>query len=133
MEFLIIIAVVAVLVAISSNNTAERKRKAKQAYLDSLNKLKKNPTNADHRQKTLELGRHYSNLMRDSKGQTIFDEVALMNDLNAACAGAPQASPAPTPTGDIEERLAKLQSLKEKGLIDDTDYKQRKQELMAEI
>jgi hypothetical protein len=132
MEFLIIIAVVVVIIAISSNNNAERKRKAKLAYLDSLNKLKKSPTNADLRQKTLELGRHYSNLMRDSKGQTVFDEVALMNDLNAACAGA-LVTTAPTPAGDIEERLAKLQSLKEKGLIDDSDYKQRKQELMAQI
>jgi hypothetical protein len=70
--------------------------------------------------------------MRDSKGQTVFDEVALMNDLNAACAGA-LVSATPTPAGDIEERLAKLQSLKEKGLIDDSDYKQRKQELMAQI
>src|SRR5713101_238931 len=66
--------------------------KAKHDYQDSLSKLKAVPANADLRQKTLHLGRIYSNLTRKKKGVTLFDEVALMNDINAACAGAAMAS-----------------------------------------
>src|SRR5215217_2106412 len=61
---------------------------ARDAYRSSLSRLKKNPTNAELRGQTLELGRKYSNLTRNRKGVTIFDEVALKNDIDAACAGA---------------------------------------------
>jgi len=64
------------------------KETAKRNYKTSLEKLKRDPNNPDLREKTLELGRYYSNLMRDRKGHTIFDEVALANDINAACARA---------------------------------------------
>ena len=64
------------------------KTKARKAYQASLTLLKTDPRNADLRQQTLALGRAYSNLMRDKKGRTVFDEVALMNDINAACSGA---------------------------------------------
>jgi hypothetical protein len=62
--------------------------KAKRDYDESLRKLKQSPNNPDLRQQSLQLGRQYSDLARDSHGRTIFDEVALMNDINAACAGA---------------------------------------------
>ncbi len=62
--------------------------KARQAYLAYLSKLKQSPTNPDIKQHTLALGRYYSDLTRDNQGHTIFDEIALMNDINAACAAA---------------------------------------------
>jgi hypothetical protein len=68
-----------------SNAKLSKLNNAKKSCIDSLKDLKKDPANSDLRQKTLALGRAYSNLARDSKGQTIFDEVALLNDLNAAC------------------------------------------------
>ena len=61
---------------------------AKKSYEESLSELTLAPTNPELKQRTLALGRTYSNLTRDQKGQTIFDEVALMNDINAACAAA---------------------------------------------
>jgi len=57
-------------------------------YRASLEKLKHDPNNPNLRQATLALGRIYSEAMRDSKGRTIFDEIALKNDIDAACAGA---------------------------------------------
>ncbi|MCI5168059.1 MAG: hypothetical protein D3903_18725 [Candidatus Electrothrix sp. GM3_4] len=60
--------------------------------------------------------------MRDKEGNTLFDEVTLMNDINAACA-----------SNNIEALLHKLQKLKSKNLIDDKDYQKRKGELMAQI
>lgn len=120
--------------AIASAKAAEkRKEEARQQYQQSLSALKKDPGNADLRQKTLALGRVYSNLLRDKKGNTLFDEVALMNDINAACAATQHAISNQMSSEELENRLRKLQDLKAKGLIDDADYQKRKSELMAQI
>lgn len=116
----------------------EKKRKAlaKSNYKESLETLKNNPANADLRQKTLKLGRVYSNLMRNSKGNTVFDEVALMNDINAACAATHQLIESQNSTymqASIEDRLRNLLSLKEMGLIDEDEFIRRKQEIIASI
>ena len=50
--------------------------RARQAYHRSLSELKQEPANPDLKQRTLTLGRAYSSLTRDSKGRTLFDEVA---------------------------------------------------------
>lgn len=110
---------------------------AKQAYLEALSILKSDPTNADHKQRTLALGRAYSNLTRDKKGNTIFDEVALMNDINAACAAA-SVSPerqltVAAQTKSIEERLNTLGQLRDKGLIEHSEYDKRRAEILGSI
>lgn len=63
-------------------------RIAKRAYELALNELRSNPNSPDIRQTTLRLGREYSALTREHKNVTIFDEIALKNDIDAACAGA---------------------------------------------
>lgn len=68
--------------------TIEDRKKAKQEYENALLKLKDDPNNPDLRLETLRLGRLYSDLTRDAKGRSLFDEVAMMNDINAACARA---------------------------------------------
>lgn len=128
-----VVAVVAVLYAWASEKA---KKEALQAYQQSLANLKANPRNADLRQRTLALGRAYSSLMRDKKGQTVFDEVALMNDINAACAGASEFlidNPAIAAPDDIEARLEKLLSLKNRNLIDDSEYSARRKEILESI
>jgi len=111
---------------------------AKELYLESLAKLKLAPTDADLKQRTLALGRAYSNLTRDKKGNTLFDEVALMNDINAACAAASVsqlavASSSMSPKQNIEERLKTLSGLKEKGLIERSEYEKRRSEILGSI
>lgn len=122
----------------SGMKQAKELEAAKQRYLDSLSKLKSNPTNADLKQRTLAFGRAYSNLTRDKKGNTVFDEVALMNDINAACAAASvntalAQSVSLTPTKTIEERLRTLAELKEKGLIESSEHEKRRIEILADI
>jgi type II secretory pathway pseudopilin PulG len=116
---------------------AQELENARIAYQTSLAQLKQNPTNADLKQTTLALGRIYSNLTRDKEGLTTFDEVALMNDINAACASATVASnpnqPASEPRQTIEERLARLTELKAKGLIDEAEYNARRQKIIDEV
>lgn len=114
----------------------KRKAKALEAYRKFLTRLKADPRNADLRQHTLALGRIYSNLMRDNKGQTVFDEVALMNDINAACAGASEVrvkTPAISSSDNVDARLEKLLSLKNRNLIDESEYTARRKEILRSI
>lgn len=112
------------------------KTEAREAYQQALAMLKADPRNPDLRQQTLALGRAYSNLMRDKKGQTIFDEVALMNDINAACAGAATHGLSNTensPFNEIETRLEKLSMLKTRGLIYEAEYSTCRKEILEQI
>jgi hypothetical protein len=107
---------------------------AKNAYFVALRSLKANPTNPDLRERTLELGRKYSNLTRNKSGVTVYDEVALSNDINAACAGAATiVGNASAPSQTIESRLQKLADLKSKGLIDDQEYAARRTKILDEV
>jgi hypothetical protein len=136
------VVVIGLLAAMGKNQKAEEARKAYQA---SLADLKSDPTNAGLRQVTLELGRKYSNLTRNGKGVALFDEVALMNDLNAAAGGTmaianpsgpalvPKATGAVPGGGSVEARLEQLSRLKEKGLIDDVEFRDRRAHILGEL
>ncbi|HYC78446.1 MAG TPA: SHOCT domain-containing protein [Planctomycetota bacterium] len=123
---------IAVFVAVAQ---AREKERARRAYQRSLEQLRRDPTNARLRTLTLELGRVYSNLMRDKKGHTTFDEVALMNDIGAACAAAAvvRAPERPMARLSVEERLRKLQSLVDQGMIDQDDFRRRKEAILDEV
>jgi hypothetical protein len=71
----------------------------RKLYEQALTELKTDPKNEILRQKTLELGMQYSLLTQERKGVTVFDEAALMNDINAASAGT-AVSAQPTPKAD---------------------------------
>jgi hypothetical protein len=79
---------------------------AKKAYFAALERLKRDPHNPDLREEALARGRAYAGVSKGlaSAGVTVFDEVALMNDINAACAraGMPQA-PAPQPAAPVAQ------------------------------
>jgi hypothetical protein len=137
--FAILLLLAIVLIAINAgkgvNKKAQALAAARDAYHNSLTNLKANPTDPNLRQLTLGLGRNYSNLTRNKKGVTIFDEVALSNDISAACAGATNVSEnnIAKPDQTIELRLEKLADLKVKGLIDDTEYAARREKILDEV
>ena len=137
MELLIAIIVLVIGIAIYSGiQKGNAINAAKKAYLHSLAELKRAPTNPEIKQHTLALGRTYSNLTRDKKGNTLFDEVALMNDINAACAAAAViSSTANTPSLIVtaEDRLRTLADLKAKGLIDEAEFSKRRSEILSSI
>ncbi len=104
---------------------------SQEDYFDSLEKLKSDSTNADLKQNTLQLGRKYSEITRKFEGDgkvTIYDEIALMNDINAACAGSN-----PISSQTVEERLTKLSELKDKNLISVDEHEARRQRILDEI
>jgi hypothetical protein len=132
----IILIVVIFFVASQKRNALEQ---ASAAYQDSLRELKTKPTNADLKQQTLALGRQYSNLTRNRRGVTVYDEMALMNDINAATASATHApsasstpSAAPKPVS-IEDRLKQLDALKTKGLLSDEEFTTRRQKILEDL
>ena len=104
-------------------------------YRQSLEILKQQPNNPELRQRALEWGRHYSNLTRDNRGVTVYDEVALANDINAACAGGvDSARAAPTmEIRSIEHRLEQLKALFDKGAIGEQEYNERRSRLLDEV
>lgn len=99
-----------------------------KAYQESLERLKGDPNNPELRQLALQLGRVYSNLTRDKKGVTVYDEVALKNDIDAACAGVVSVQ-----NRSIEDRLAKLQQLHAAGHISDDEYHRRRQSILEDV
>lgn len=126
--------------AVYAGGEKERRlREAEEAYRNSLAKLKTQPTNPDLKQATLALGRAYSNLTRDSKGVSLFDEVALSNDISAACAAAMVQQiahahvPAPSSAATPEFRLTRLADLKSRGLISDDEYSAERRRILSEI
>ncbi|MBW8892018.1 MAG: hypothetical protein JF617_07610 [Burkholderiales bacterium] len=137
MEVVIGIIVIVVAAAIWSGIQKQKAlERAKKAYLEALAQLKGSPTNADLKQHTLALGRAYSHLTRDKKGVSLFDEIALMNDINAACAAASVVSAKPSGHSagpSIEARLRTLTDLKDKGLVAPAEYESRRNEILGSI
>lgn len=143
-SFGVIIIVVVVIGLFAALGKSQKSEEARKAYQASLAELKSDPTNAELRQTTLELGRKYSNLTRNGKGVALFDEVALMNDLNAAAGGTMAIASLSVPTvsraavavpgeGSVEARLEQLSRLKDKGLIDDAEYRERRTHILEEL
>jgi hypothetical protein len=79
----------------------------KAAYERSLARLKEDPTNPELKQRTLVLGRTYSNLTRNKKGIAVYDEGALSNDISAACAAVSVPSSSAV-TSFPEDHLSQL-------------------------
>jgi hypothetical protein len=109
---------------------------AKNKYQNALDSLKNDPVNPDIKQKTLQSGRDFAEITRQfqgTNGVTLFDEVALMNDINAACAGATVSTSKVAVADTVEARLAKLFELKVKSLITEEEHKIRRQKILDEI
>lgn len=116
-----------------AERTAKELKDAHETYRRCLANLKNNPTDPELRERTLEWGRHYSNLTRQRQGVTIFDEVALSNDIAAACAAAGRFAGAANSEKTLETRLRKLDELHASGTINDEEYRQRRGQILAEI
>lgn len=92
-------------------------------YHQALAELKQSPTDPDLRERALALGRSYAaqqralarRRRRKSPG-VLFSEIALMNDINAACVRA--AAPVPSPA----EEIAALAALCRDGVLTTDEF-----------
>ena len=131
---MIAIVVVAVSYAYSEADKQQKaQQKAHEAFHASLESLKAAPTDPDLKEETLRLGREYSNLTRDEEGVALFDEVALMNDISAACAAATKSASVASEKGSVQERLQALSALRAKGLIDETEFETKRIQILEEL
>ena len=118
--------VIVVVFIIWSNKMEE----AKKAYYRSLEKLINNPTNMNIRQEMLYLGRVYLKLTNAS----VFNEMALMNDFNAATASVVEIKESEEYSNDsIEARLQKLTRLMENGLLTEDEFQSKRKDILDEI
>jgi hypothetical protein len=83
------------------------------------------------RTKALEIGRNYAFLCRDMECVTIFDEVALMNDLQAASAGSSKSLK--DQSLSIEERLHRLEQLMLNGYLTKEQYELKKSKILDDL
>jgi len=126
--FVMIIVVAVIQGNIEGNKLVKSLRAAWEAYQNALTQLKNEPNSHEIRLRALQCGRRYSDLTRNNSGVTIFDEVALKNDIDAACAGAVSIK-----TNSVEERLSTLQLLFASGHITDSEYQRRRQTILDSI
>lgn len=132
-----IFLVVGAILFIWASMTAQAK--AKKAYLESLALLRESPHDPDLRSRTLALGRQYIATLGNN-ATSVFSEVALGNDITAACARAgsipvatvatPQPVQAQPTTAD---RLRELERLKADGLITEAEYADRRAAILATL
>jgi hypothetical protein len=126
-----------ILFVLSNARAGKRKRieEARIAYQSSLKALKFDPTNATLKQQTLSLGRVYARAVREGGSETVFDEMALSNDLSAATASASASSSlaSSSTSASVEKRLSDLASLREKGLIDEEEYARKREQILSDL
>lgn len=70
------------------------------------------------------------------KSHAVFDQAVLMSDINAACAGASEFQierSAISVPDNVEARLEKLMALKDRNLINASEYSARRKEILASI
>lgn len=137
--FLGVILLIGFLIILNSNDKRKRIKKAAENYQKSLEALNRSPMDSKLRQQTLALGREYARVARKQKKETLFDEVALMNDLNAVGV----ATTTIDTSGEnrvnkdngknIEQRLNALEDLKGKGLISADEYAERRAGILNEL
>jgi hypothetical protein len=106
---------------------------AHRAYQELLSRLRQSPTDPQLKQKTLEAGRSYASWSRRGRSATVFDEVALANDIQAACAAASTLSTPATVALTVEQRLERLESLRQRALISDQEYDAKRKDILAEL
>ena len=151
--FCCIVVIIGVIVAIVMSNQGKaaveeaetQKDHARRQYRQTLEKLKLHPSDPDVKQEALKYGRKYSYLTRDKQGVTLFDEMMLMNDINAATAAHTFTNPPPiipqpvansqpqTSPNSPEDRLKTLLDLKDRGIITQAEYTSRRNKILDDI
>jgi hypothetical protein len=101
---------------------------AHSAYEVSLRALKEKPSDPNLRQEALRLGRAYSSLTRQNGRVTVYDEISLANDINAACAATTNRSSDPP-----EARLARVTELRGRGLLSEEEFRLKRQEILDQL
>ncbi|QEF96148.1 hypothetical protein Mal15_01740 [Stieleria maiorica] len=88
---LILGGIISLMVKIGLDEFAKNRAKlaeSEQAYQAALSELRAYPNDSEKRENALRLGREFSRLSREDNKETVYDELAIKNDIDAACAGS---------------------------------------------
>jgi len=108
-------------------------RRTSDAYQASLGQLRQNPSDPVLKRNALAAGRAFASATRQGRGVTVFDEVALSNDIQAACAAAQPHAFAQPSTLTLEQRLLRLEELRSKSLITQEEFDSKRSQILAEL
>ena len=135
-SFFVVILLVVVLIGIimaNGNQKTKRIELARANYQSSLEQLKAAPGDTDLRQEALSLGREYARRARAGGQETLFDEVALMNDINVVTSGASIEQTKEQKENSASDRLNELKKLKDQGLISEDEYIAKRAAILDKI
>lgn len=111
----------------------EEAQKAKKAYTTALNELRRDPFNRQKYKLALDLGKKYLSLSANSDGysqyQAGFAAAELINEVNLLV----QEAKLLYPQSPVEERLQRLESLHNRGLITIYEYRQQRETILDTI
>ena len=134
--FVIIFLVAVLLIWRYRRQQQEMIENARYSYNKALDELREDPNNSKKREEALALGRRYADLVHNDK-HTTFDEVALMNDLNAiqppASTVIVEADKSTEHVEEKEQRLNELEQLRADGFITQAEYQERRLAILDEI
>lgn len=130
-----LIALIAVIYAIARTNDqkAQTINRAHATYQQALADLRANPGSTQIREGVLAYGRQYANIARQNGQRTIFDEMALANDLASIPVPVSVATATAAPATNAEERLRQLTRLRDQALISADEYEKRRQQIINEV
>jgi hypothetical protein len=137
---LVLVAIAVVVLIVTTNQARVQDRKVKAAwekYWYALEELRESPDSSQEREATLHAGREFARLVREGGSETVFDEVALMNDINAIA--GQQVFARSTERGQraddlsIEERLVRLRKLAEAGQVTKEEYLERRKRVLDQL
>lgn len=110
------------------------------SYREALRLLEARPSDPALRRQALECGRELAAFCREDGSETVFDELALKNDLDAATASVNLDSAAPRRHSvgnrdqpSVENRLRKILELRDAGLITDSEYEARRGSILDSL
>ncbi len=123
------VAAIVLVVVFARRHRRHELANARRAFEDSLAQLRKDPKNADLKRETVHLGQCYSRLSIGRDGRPVFDETALDKAIAAVC--PPELYPSPA-EASLATRLDQLTRYRQRGLITEQEYQQKRDELLAD-
>jgi predicted membrane protein len=122
------------------SQAVRKKEQIRKNYESAKNKLRQQPSNNQLREKALQDGREYYKSLRNGV-LSIYDEQAITNDL-AAVAPVSQTNNIVQPNidkaddnsqSDIVVKLEKLNLLKDKGMITESEFEAKRKDLIDKM
>jgi len=126
---LVMVLLAVILVSLlSARHRKTELAQARQAYLDVLAQLKKDPRNEELRETVSRFGQNYILLRQSGPDETRFSEEDLRRDLRSTI---PRVSAVEQAGPPLQERLDQLKLYHQRGLLSDAEYEEKRAEIVG--